>query len=808
MLREFRFAIRSLRRRPGFAAAVVLTLALGIGTSTAVFSLLDASLIKPLPFDDPGRLTMLWGVYGKERDIRGASPREIADWRELNQSLSDVSVFDDISLTVRTNGEPRNVEAEMVSESYFRILGAAAARGRTFAPDEDRVPDARPVAVLSHAIWTTQFASDPAIVGKQITINDRPFTVVGVMTPAFRGLSFDTDIWVPMAMISLTGSPALLETRANRWLGAVGRLRDGVSLEAAQRDLDRVAARLTAAYPESHTDRGVQLLSVQDAALGTTRDLLLSLFAAVMLFLAVACANVINLQLVRATSRRREIALRVAVGADRIQLFRQLLAEGLTISAAGAIAGVTVAAWALGGLVGLLPDGVLPEYVVPSIDWRVLGFAAVLTILCGVVFGLVPALQTRRVEVAESLKVGARSAAGGITSVRKLGAQQILIISEVAIALVLLIGGALMVQSLRSQLAVSPGFQPEGVVTAQLSLPRGRYEPAARAQLVDRLLERLDAVPQIQSAAVGWDLPLTGGSNGATLFIDGVTPTPIRYFRHSVTPDYFTTLGIPLLRGRAITAADRDSAPLVVVISDAMARRFWPGRDPVGQRFRTGTETGPEVTVVGVVGTARFRDLTTSLATTEPDVFFSFAQRTDTDLSIAIRTDESPAAAAAAIQRALAGVDPGLPVYQVTSMTELLEGQTATARFGSALLGAFSIVALLLASIGIYGVLAFVIGLSRREIAIRMALGATTARVVGLIVRQGMGLVMIGLAIGAIGAFFVTPALSTQLFGVTANDPATFLIVPMLLAIVALVATYLPSRGAARVDPQQALKSD
>src|SRR5688500_95495 len=532
MLSEFRFAIRALRRRPGFTAAVVLTLALGIGTSAAVFSLLDAALIKPLPFEDPSRLTVLWGVYGKERDIRGASPREIADWRELNQSLSDVSAYDDISLTLRTTGEPRRVDAEMVSESYFRILGATAARGRTFLPDEDRVPDARPVAVVSHAIWTSQFASDPNILGKQITINDRSFTVVGVMKPAFKGLSFDTDIWVPMAMISLTGSPALLETRGNRWLGAVGRLRQGVSLEAAQRDLDRVAARLTAAYPESNTDRGVDLLSVQEAALGTTRDLLLSLFAAVMLFLAVACANVINLQLVRATSRRREIALRVAVGADRVRLFRQLLAEGLTISAAGAIAGVTIAAWALSGLVGLLPGGVLPEYVVPSIDWRVLGFAAALTLVCGIIFGLVPALQTRRIEIAESLKEGARSAAGGIMSVRKLGAQQILIVAEVAIALVLLIGGALMMQSLRRQLAVAPGFQPDGVVAAQVSLPRGRYASPARAQLVERLLERLDAVPQIQSAAVGWDLPLTGGTNGANLFIDGVTPTPIRYFRH------------------------------------------------------------------------------------------------------------------------------------------------------------------------------------------------------------------------------------------------------------------------------------
>jgi predicted permease len=815
MLNDFRFALRSLRRRPGFAAAVILTLALGIGTSSAVFSLLDAALIKALPFEQPDRLAMLWGVYGRQpdirdRDIRGASPIEILDWRELNRSFSDISAYDNTSLNLGT-GEPRRVEAEMVSAGYFEILGARAERGRTFAADEDRVPDARPVAVLSRALWTTQFGGDPGIIGRTITLNDRQFTIVGVMPEGFRGLSFDTDVWVPMAMVSLTASPSALESRGGRWLGAVGRLRAGATMESAQRDLVRVGDQLATTYPESNRDRSVRLMTLQESALGTTRDLLIALFVAVMLFLLIACANVVNLQLVRATSRRREMALRLAIGADRARLFRQLIAEGLTLAAAGAVAGITLAVWGLDAFLPLAPDGVLPSYLAPAVDWRVLGFAAGLTMLCGLVFGMAPAVRAHGLAIGESLKEGARSAAGGITSLRRLGAQQVMVVTEVALALVLLFAGALMLRTLRSQLAVDPGFRADGVVSAQLSMPRGRYAPPVRVQFVNELLTRLRALPGVDAAAIGSDLPFGGNTNGATMFVDGVTDVPVRYYRHRVTPDYFATLGIPLLRGRTFNGMDRDSTPVVVVISEATARRFWPGQEDVlGRRIRLGDATAPEATVVGVVGTARFRDLTTDLraATSEPDVYFAFAQRSDVDLSLAVRTSGDPRTLVAALQREVNAIDPGLPIFQVTPMPELVARQTATGRFGSTVLGTFSLVALMLASIGIYGVLAFVIGLSRREIAIRMALGATRARVVSLIVRQGMSLVTVGVVLGVVGAFFVTAALPPELFGTSATYPQTFALVVTALLVVAVAATYLPSRAAAGIDPQQALKSD
>ena len=813
MMNDFRYALRTLRRRPTFTAAVVLTLALGIGTSSAVFSLLDAALIRPLPFAEPSRLAMLWGVAGPERegrqrDIRGASYAEIVDWHTLNHSFSDVSAYDEISLNLGAGSDPRRVDAEMVSASYFRILGVAAARGRTFTADDDRVPDASPVAVISHALWTTQFASDPGIVGRSITLNDRPFTIVGVMKDGFHGLSFDTDVWVPMMMISLTASKGTLESRGNRWLGALGRLRPAVTLESAQRDINGVARQLEARYPDTNRERGVQLYSLQDSALGTTRQLLVALFAAVLLFLLIACANVVNLQLVRATSRRREIALRIAVGADGRHLVRQLLVEGLTLAAVGAIAGVALAVWGLGALLPLVPSGVLPQYVNPTIDWRVIVFAAGLTAMCGIFFGLAPALAVRHLTVSDSLKQGARSAASGIASLRRLGAQQLLVVSEIALALVLLVAGGLMVRSLRQQLAVEPGFRADGVVTARLTLPRGRYAGQARVQLVNELLSRVQALPQVESAAIGSDMPFGGNMNAGSMFVDGVTPEPVRSYRHRVTPDYFSTLGIPVVRGRVFTAADRDSAQDVAIISSATARRFWPGQDPVGRQFRFGDATGPAVTIVGVVGAARFRDLTTDLSTSEPDVFYSFAQLPDPDLALVVRAGGDEAAVMAAIQREVSAIDPGLPLYQVLRMTDVLDRQTATARFGSSVLGSFSLVALLLASIGIYGVLAFVIGLSRREIAIRLALGATRGRVVRLIVRQGMTLVAIGVAIGLLGAYYATSVLSTQLFGVTATDPLTFTLVPVLLATIALAASYLPSRTAARIDPQQALKSD
>src|SRR5919202_158486 len=429
-LHDLRVAARTLRKRPGFTAAVVATLALGIGASTAMFSLVDAALIRPLPFAAPERLVILWGVAGPERNLRGASLPEVADWRAMNRTLTDVSAADQISLNLRAGDEAERVNGEMVSASYFSLLGARAERGRTFLPEEDRAPDAHPVVVVSHEMWRQRFGGDPALVGRTITLNDRPFTVVGIMPRDFRGLSFITDVWIPTAMISTTASASLFTERGTRWLIAVGRLKPGFTMADAQRDLDAVGRRLAEAHPDYNKDRGVLLMSLRQNYLGPVQSLLTTLFGAVLLFLLIARANVTSLKLVRATARRREIALRLALGAGRPHLVRQLLSEGILL-----------------GLLPLVPAGLLPSYVTVSIDARALGFGLLLAALAGVVCGLAPALTSGTHDLTDALKEGTRSAASGLGRIRRLGAQQALVVAEVAIALVLLVGAGLMMRS-------------------------------------------------------------------------------------------------------------------------------------------------------------------------------------------------------------------------------------------------------------------------------------------------------------------------------------------------------------------------
>jgi putative ABC transport system permease protein len=810
VLKDVRYAARVLRKHSAFTAAIVATLALGIGGSTAIFSLVNAALLRPLPFAASDRLAFLWGVAGPEREVRGASFPEVVDWRDRSRTLTGVAAYNETSLNLRTADEAQRVEAEMVSASYFPILGVGAQQGRTFLPEEDRTPDSHPVAVVSHAMWTSRFGSDPALVGKAITLNDRPYTVVGVMPEGFRGLSFDTDVWIPMMMISATDPVSQLERRGTRWLGAVARLKPGVTAADAQRDLDAVAARLARDYPESNTDRGVQLFSLHQFYLGDTESLLLALFAAVVLFLLIACANVASLQLVRATARRREMALRVAVGASGGRLVRQLLIEGLLLALVGGAAGLLLAVWGIDALLPLVPDGVLPRYVTVSLDAQVLAFSAGLALLCGLIAGLAPALRSSRLALTDALKEGSRSASGGIGTIRRLGPQQLLVVGEVALALVLLVGAGLMVRSLQRQLGIDPGFRAEGVLTARIALPVQRYDRAARGRFAEQLRERLGALPGVQAAAIGSDLPLGGESSAAVLAVEGARDEDVRYYRHQVSPDFFSTLGIRLVRGRPITDADRADAPPVAVVSEAMARRFWPDGDPVGKRFRVGSPDGDPITIVGVVANARFRDLTGNLLapTAEPDVYFPLDQRPAADLHVAIRTAADPASLTAAVRREVTALDAGVPVYDLRPLAASLRQQTATGRFGSLVLTAFSTVALLLAAVGIYGMLAFVVGLSSREIAIRMALGATGGSVTALVVRQGMLLVVAGLLLGLAGAALATDALSSQLYGVTASDPATLAVVSLTLLATALVASYLPARRATRVDPQLALKSE
>ena len=811
MLHELILAARTLSKRLSYSLAVIATLALGIGATTVMFSVADAALLRPLPFSDPDRLLFLTGVAGPQRVPRGGGFLEVADWRALNETLEDVSHYDytPLNLSIGTNSE--RIAAEMVNAGFFKLLGVQPVLGRTFLPEEDKVPGRNPVAVISHAMWRERFGGDPGVLTRTLQLNDRTFSIVGVMPEGFAGVSFDTAVWVPSMMVTLTSSPAIVENRGTRWLGAIGRLRNGVPIERAQEDLNRVAALLEERHPATNRERGVQLNDMRNGLLGSTRGMVAALFGAVLLFMLVACANVAGLQLARAASMRRELAVRLALGARRWHVLRQLLTESLVLALVAGTAGTLAAAWALGSLISLMPTGALPPHVQPSIDPRAIAFALVMALAGGLLVSILPAVAAMRGDLAATMKGGTRSAGPGLGSIRRPSSQQALVVTEIALAMALLSAAGLMVRSLERQTHVRLGFDPDPVTVAQLTMPAGRYEAPTRVTFVERLTAQLRQIPGVNTAAVATSLPFTGNSNASNLIPEGANAEDgaLRYFRFSVTPDFFSALGITVVRGRAFTDTDRAGAPLVALINASGAKRLWGTIDVVGRRFRMGA-TGPSVEIVGVAADARFRDLTTDLAAArvEPDVYFPYAQRPDRDIEIAVQSKGTAALSLADLQRAVAALDPGLPLYRVQRLNDALRQQTATPRFGSALLMIFSAGALMLAAVGLYSLIAYIVGLSRKEIGIRLALGADARRIVSLIVGKAMALVTVGLAIGVAGAIAAGRALENQLFQTPGIDPAILGTVALLLLIVSVIASIIPTRGAVRVDAQAALRSE
>jgi putative ABC transport system permease protein len=811
MTHDFRVALRSLLQRPGFALSVILTLALGIGASAMMFSLVDAALLRPLPFEKPDRLAMLWGVAGPERAIRGGSFPEVQDWRAMNRTFADIALYDDTSLNLRLGTEAIRVDTELVSAGFFDLIGARAAMGRTFEAEDDRVPDERPVAVISDRLWRERFGAANDILQRQIVLNDRTCSIVGVMPPGFAGLSFDTDLWVPSMMVSLTSTnPKVVQDRGNRWLGALGRLRDGVSFQQAQDDLTRVAAQLEQQYPDTNRQRGVLLLRLKDALLGSTASLLVLLFTAVLLFLLVSCANVASLQLARTTSRRRELAVRAALGARRWHVLRQLLVESFVLAAVAGVLGALVAAWGTAAALAIVPDGALPQHIVPSVDPRVLIFTLIVTCGVAVLVAILPVVSARERDLSLAIRTGGRASSPGLGSLRRPSTQQLLIVGEMALAMTLLTAGGLMARSLQRQLDVRVGFNPDGVTIARLTLPTARYPAEQRPAFVARLEEELRRQPLVDAVAIGSDLPF-GNTSASSLTPDDDLENVIRHYRHYVTPEYFQTLSMPLVRGRQFNVDDRDGRPLVAIVSQSGGRRIWKRDDVVGRRIRLGrTDNAPVAEIVGVVADARFRSLTRDISApgAEPDVFFPFAQRTDSDLEIAVRSSDGSAISISSLQAAVSAVDPAIPVYRVERLQDALAQQTATATFGVMLLAVFSGGTLLLAAIGLYGLVSYVVGLSRREIAVRLALGATPRTVMRLVVRNSLMLVGVGLLIGLVGAVLAGRSLAAQLFRTPPTDPGTYALVALTLVVVTFFASAVPARRAVRLDPHAALRAD
>ena len=804
LVQDLGFAVRTFRRSPVFVAGAILTLALGIGANTAVFSVVHGVLLKPLPFPEPERLVALW-ESNPDRDWTAAdvAPANVLDWREQNRVFTDVTAL----LTLRSqlaltgSGEPQAVDAIFVCGNFFSVLGVPPLLGRWLRPEETW-DDTERVVVLSHGFWRRSFGGDPKILGRDLRINARTYRVVGVMPPGFSYPLADLDVWIPMGWSKENRTQPYF--RRAHYLFSVARLKPGVSLEQARADLRSIADRLEEQYPETNTHMGAGLTPLHEWVVGETRRPLLILLGAVGLVLLIACANVANLQLARATVRAREMALRSALGAGRGRLLRQLLTESLLLALLGGAAGVLLGAQGTRALLALAP-GDIPRAAEIGLHPAVLLFSLAATVLTGLLFGLAPALRSVGAEAGEALRES--RGASGQRGNRMRGS---LMVAEVALAVVLAVGAALLAQSFLRLRQVDPGFRTENVLTAGLSLPGASYpETRAVGVLAGRLLERVETLPQVRSAAVTTALPLSGLSWTSDFTVEGwpAGREGTEFHRRAVSPGYFRTLGVPLLQGRVFTAADGAEAPPVVVINESLARRYFDGEDPVGRRVRFSPDDpdGEWATIVGVVGDEKLEGLA---AENRVEILQPFAQAPEHQLKLAVRTDGDPATLLPALRAALKDLDRDLPFLDVAPLDDLVAQATARERFLALLMATFAGIALALAAVGVFALISYAVTQRTREIGIRMALGAAERQVLRLVIGRAMALVLVGVGLGAAGALAFSRVLQSLLFGVSAADPATFVLVAAALALLAFSSTYVPARRAAQVDPAVALRKE
>ncbi len=805
---DLRYGFRMLARNPGFTAVAVLTLALGIGANTAIFSVVNAVLLRPLPYEEPERLVMVWNELTKEGlpQLWFSEP-ELIDYRQRQQSFEGMAAFSGGGGNLTGRGEPLRVTAANVSANFFPLLRVDAFLGRTFTPEEDTPGNDR-VIVLEHGFWQRRFGGDPAIIGETVSLSDNPYTVIGVMPSGFTFPDGTVDLWTPLAID--TADP---NGRGSHYLRVLARLKSGVTFEQASADMHNIAKQMEQDYPDYYRpDRAwnTYLIPLHESEVGEVRPALLVLLGAVGFVLLIACTNVANLLLARAAVREKEVAIRAALGAGRLRIVRQLLTESVLLALLGGSGGLLLAMWGTDGLVLLSPAG-LPRLNEIAVNEWVLGFTLLVSVIAGVLFGLVPALHASRPDLHNTLKEGGRSAAGaGHHRLRGL-----LVVSEVALSLVLLIGAGLMIKSFYRLLQVNPGYRTENVLTFRLALPSARY--AENHQVVgfyERLLEKISALADVRTAGAVSHLPLGGAYSSGSVFVEELPPSsphfPFGYFesdRRYTTPGYFRAMGMNLLKGRLLEESDHAEAPLVTVVDESFARRAWPAEpNPIGKRVAVNqTPDGEPLwrTVVGVVRHVKNYGLDTE---GREQIYFPHAQFPISTMFVTVRTGGDPVVAQAAVRNQVAALDPSLPLFNVATMEERLAESVAQPRFNVLLLGIFAAVALVLAAIGIYGVISYSVSQRTHEIGIRMALGAQPRDIFRLVVGQGMVLTLIGVGVGLAASFALTRFLESLLFGVSATDPVTFAGVALLLAAVALLACYVPARRATRVDPLVALR--
>ncbi|HWZ85449.1 MAG TPA: ABC transporter permease [Thermoanaerobaculia bacterium] len=802
---DVRYGLRLLKRSPGFTAVAVLTLALGVGANTAILSVVNAILLRPLDYASPDRLVVLL-----HRGRNPVAPGNYLDWKARSRSFASMGAAENWSANLTSGDVPEKLPAMRMTADILPMLGARPRLGRAFLPADDAAGRDH-VILITDGLWKRRFAADPDVVGKAVTLNGESYAVLGVMPPGFQFAPFwhtDAEVWAPLDL------RARASNREGSSLRVFGRLKDGVSLEAARQEIAAVTAALEREYPG--TNRDVRVTGLQEMVVGDVRPALLVLLGAVGLVLLIACANVANMLLARSSARRREIALRAAIGASRGRMVRQILTESLVLAAAGGAAGVALGAWALELLLAFAPASI-PRLSDVRLDARILLATFAVALATGVAFGLAPALQASSVGLHEALKDGGSSGAS-----REGGRlRRVFVAAEFAIALVLLVGAGLMVRSFVALRRIDPGFDPRGVVSMEVSVAGTRQaEPGRRKVLYPEILERFAAIPGVKAAGAINHVPIAGDIWGFPYTVEGRPrpapgQSPVAAYR-AVLPGYFATMRLPILRGRDVAATDTAGAPGVVLVNDFLARRIWPGEDALGKRIAVdGPDDAPVwLTVIGVVKNAVQNDWS---APPDDEIYLALLQReqlTDSSgpqaayVTYVVRTDGDPAALVPALRAAVWRIDRTLPISQVLTMPDVVAQANARARFQTLLLAVFAGVAALLAAVGIYGVMSYVVSRRAREIGLRMALGAHPRDVVRLVVGQGMAMALAGAAAGLAAAFLARRLMSGVLYGVGPSDPLTYGVVAALLLAIGLAASYLPARRAARLDPMAALRAD
>ncbi len=803
LLSDVRYGLRTLLKSPGFTVVAVLALALGVGANTAIFSVVNTVLLQPLPFADSGQIVIIKGRDEKQGTTYDEhSYPNFLDLRNQAQGFANVVAYSGATLFMTGGGEPERVRGLVASADLFPLLGVQPAVGRVYTREEDQ-PGQKRMIVLSHELWQRRFSGDPQIIGQDIALGSNAATVTGVMPPGFKfPVGSQAECWMALGP---TLSANSVQGRGAVYLDMAARLKPGVTLAQGQVEAATIAQRLAGQYPRTNANQSLALVPMHENLVGNLRPALLVLLGAVGLVLLIACANVANLLLVRASGRQKEIAVRSALGASRWRIVRQLLIESLLLALAGGALGLLFAVWGVEALVAASPADI-PRVGEVGLEARVLGFTVAVTLLTGIVFGLVPAWQASKADLNESLKEGGRGSTEGAGRNRLRGA---LVVAEVALSLVLLVGAGLLIQSFWNLLNVSPGFEPRRVLAADVVTLNQKYpEAAQQANFFREVLDGVAALPGVEAVGAIYPLPFGGSFEAYTFQIEGRPPAapneaPVADFR-VVTSDYFRAMSIPLARGRAFDERDGKDAPPVVIINESFARQHFAGEDPLGKRITFGSSGNPTREIVGVVGDVRHAGLDEA---TNPEYYVSYLQNPISRMTVVTRAASSdPAALAPSIRGAIRQVNSGQPVYNVRTMDQLLAQSLARRRFNMILLGVFAGLALALAAIGLYGVMSYTVAQRTHEIGIRLALGAQKGDVLRLVVGQGLLLAVVGVGLGLAVAFAATRLLATLLYGVSATSVTVFASVSLLLLLVALLACYVPARRATRVDPMIALR--